>query len=540
VLQPPPAELMALVPHQGWYWLYAVNVFQVLTHGEMSYFNTLHLWSLSVEEQFYLLWPALIMMIASPRRHMLVPVLAAVTALSFAACVIIVQNQQPHAFYSPMTRAWEFGVGALACLSAARIARGWHAIAGAFLLLASAAVIDEKASTFPGFVTLLPVLGTAMLLLGGERANRVSAALSRAPLVWVGRLSYSIYLWHWPIIIIAGLAWPAGGALARAACVVATLLCATASYYLLENPVRTSSWAANRRRALSLGVGITGVGMVSATFAWWSANIAARDPRQLALVSVAAESSLLHKDPRHCIVPLLDDAPRRCDFLRGDGLVVLVGDSHAAQWFTPVMEYAKVHGMKLTTFVKSSCSVSDVPVFSIRLRRESPECTQWRAKLFEQLARLKPDLVIVGQFSASYLRNEVTKDDWAAGLARSVSVLGEVAKRVIVLSDTPAMGFDVPACLGRPTTHSSCYRTLPQAVALPLLEGEEASARKAGAAYLHVTDLFCTGDLCPATRGPSVLYRDANHITEAYARELTPVLVTRIADAAHPSRTPRP
>jgi hypothetical protein len=247
----------------------------------------------------------------------------------------------------------------------------------------------------------------------------------------------------------------------------------------------------------------------------------------------------LNTDPRGCIASLLVSQPVRCDFLAGNrgGTVVLVGDSHAGQWFTPIRAYAADRGLSLATFIKSSCAVADVPVFSIRLRRESHECRAWREQVTREIAQMKPEMVIVSQFTTSYARTDadddgksVSKTEWVHGVERSLRLLARSGTKVVLLADTPRMGFHVPFCLTRPSRGVRDVCSSVQAIALDeeLMSAESNAARRAGATYIDMTKLFCWEGKCPPMNGSSILYKDGNHIAEGYARALYPDLARRL------------
>ena len=223
-----------------------------------------HFWSLSVEEQFYIVWPALLMVLlwnARQGRIRALMVVGAASAASFALCVWQTGASQPWAFFGLHTRAWELGVGALVALawpyiqtleSNVRVALGWSGLAG---IAVSFAIFDETMA-FPGRVALLPVVSTALVLMAGDTTRGGPREILRfAPLQWIGGRSYSIYLWHWPALIIAeGYAGRALTAQERLAAVALAVGAATLSHQLLENPIRHSVKLNHRpRMALILG-----------------------------------------------------------------------------------------------------------------------------------------------------------------------------------------------------------------------------------------------------------------------------------------------
>jgi peptidoglycan/LPS O-acetylase OafA/YrhL len=223
-----------------------------------------HFWSLAVEEQFYFVWPALVLLLVrsvrpASRQRTLRYAFGAIAALSFLWCVYQTRTNGTWAYFSPATRTWELAVGALVAVEAWRFARlprqtlvivGWLGLA---VTIASAFVFG-KGTPFPGSAAAVPVLGTAMVLASGTGSPVVSV-LSIKPLQWVGKISYSLYLWHWPLLIIAeGHQGSALSAVSRVLLLVAAVVISIVSYLIVENPVRNSKYLA-ARPVLTLGIG---------------------------------------------------------------------------------------------------------------------------------------------------------------------------------------------------------------------------------------------------------------------------------------------
>lgn len=233
-----------------------------------------HYWSLAVEEQFYLLWPVLLVLAlavvrrrggsASDRRvwSAVAGVVALISVASFLWSVHLLTVDRTTAYFSSPGRAWELGVGALLAVLAPRmpaLRRTWRgALAGLGLLGIAVAVLAYDAETaFPGPAALLPVLGTAAVVAAGLGTDAVGPAriLTVRPMTWLGDRSYSWYLWHWPVLVLWAEVAPAGrvGWLETTGLVVLSLLLAVASFHLVEDPLRRHRWlAAERVRALSL------------------------------------------------------------------------------------------------------------------------------------------------------------------------------------------------------------------------------------------------------------------------------------------------
>ena len=236
-----------------------------------------HFWSLSVEEQFYIVWPALLMLLLWKSRDRHTRAIVAVSTLSvvsLALCIWQTTQSQPWAFFGLHTRAWELGIGALVALTWKYIEQlptnfrafiGWL---GLLAIVVSGLSITEKMA-FPGKLALLPVVATALVLMAGQHAHwGPQRILSVKPLQWIGARSYSIYLWHWPVLIIAeSHAARALTVTERLIAIAASVIAASLSHHFLENPVRHSvSLQAKPRLALMVGGALivlsVGVGFV--------------------------------------------------------------------------------------------------------------------------------------------------------------------------------------------------------------------------------------------------------------------------------------
>ncbi|MGI9052951.1 MAG: acyltransferase family protein [Ilumatobacteraceae bacterium] len=251
--------------------------------GEGGYFDAelaksplLHFWSLAVEEQFYLVWPLVVWWIAKAARrfrHDLTMVMATAWVASAVACVWLTDSNTPWAFYSLPTRAWELLTGALLAVSIVSLRRIHRALvlpmaAAGLAIIAVAAVGYHASTTFPGIAAAAPVLGTALVIAAGCAVDAPSAlrsGLGCAPLLWVGQRSYAIYLWHWPALVLIGVKWGPLSVAQRLVVVAGSVVVAAVSYWLVENPIRHSSWLSRRpRRSLLAGASILAVPAVLA------------------------------------------------------------------------------------------------------------------------------------------------------------------------------------------------------------------------------------------------------------------------------------
>ncbi|CAN5414841.1 acyltransferase family protein [soil metagenome] len=519
----------------------------------------LHTWSLAVEEQFYFVWPVLLLLVMRYMPRRLPVVLFVVGLASLALCLVMVDVKQSFAFYASPTRAWEFAVGAIACLipraslaTRPRLVRmgGWLGFA---LVLGSGFLLSE-ATPFPSWSALLPVFGAAAMLLAGQNDTRWLVPLSWRPMRYLGSRSYAIYLWHWPIIVLALIAWPHMGAWERVGLALASVAMAEISYRLVEHPIRIGPPARMRPgiilivalivTALSAGLGVATV-------------VAGRHlgaERGQAAISLA--QSLTSRLPETCVVSLSVTRVKTCDFaptaggaggLGAPGVpvrrIVLFGDSHAAQWFTPVSTFASRDRAVLTTVLKSSCPPARITAVSSRLRRSFTECSTWRRAALDRIITLRPDLVVLSEHSNSYVRRadvavtapSTDAQGWGEGLAATVQALSRAGIATVVLSDTPTMNFNVPTCLGRKArgvVDRPCEVARPLAMNMAAVLAERAAVADAALTrYLDVSVLFCSGAICLPTMGGTVLYKDANHISEVGARRVAPAVIDALTQA---------
>ncbi|MFI5931310.1 acyltransferase family protein [Actinoplanes sp. NPDC051494] len=518
-----------------------------------------HFWSLAVEEQFYLVWPLLI--IAFRKRRGLGVALSALTAGSLALAVWQTRENAGWAYFGAHTRAWELGVGALLALGAFRLPR-WCVPAG-LIAIAASAVLFTARTPFPGYAALLPVLGTAAVIAGGT--GRRAGLLGLPVLQGVGRLSYSWYLWHWPMLLIAPAAFGRPLAVWENVLVgCGALILASLTYALVENPVRHLRTLRDRPwRGIGAGLGISllcaglcvGVAQVASSarggsdYRATALDPATFDPTSLpALIAASADAPAVPGN----LTPALDraakDKPRiydegcsgsfvdatvkkPCEYgdLSSPTTVVLLGDSHAGHWFPALEAAATLNHWKLVMVTKSACTVADSVIFLPELKRDFTECVQWRRDALDYVRSLHPAKIVM---ASTYPTSELlhvpgTQDEaWVAGWSASIAAVSAPGTEVYFMNDTPWQAGAVPDCLSAHMDEpSACAH--PRAKAIGKAARRElvmAAARTAGATVIDPTPWFCTATTCPVIVGNLLVYRDQHHITTAYSRLLGPLV----------------
>jgi peptidoglycan/LPS O-acetylase OafA/YrhL len=510
----------------------------------------LHTWSLSVEEQFYLFFAPMMLLLAGwARAHgsgvyrgRLVKVLAVLSVLSLAGCLVLARRYPVIAFYSLPPRAWQFGMGALACFGL-----GWArrtdtrllevVSALAFIGLVFAACVLREGRVAPlGLATLVPTLGTVALLLAGAGPHRtlVARALSVAPMRLIGRLSYSWYLWHWPFMVYLRELRPSPPLALSLGVALLSLVPAALTYALVETPVRYSSWLPKRPRLVLAGaVTLAALTVVAGKGAVRYANSVLSSPR-VAKVLAARERPRVYADG--CVVPLLEVTPKICEYgpATNDTTVVLFGDSHAAHWFPAFDSVARARGWKLESVIKLSCPSTTVAVTN--LGRRFFECDQWRELAIQQIIARRPTIVVLVDDKTYTVvmedqnrhadSSDVARQVWHDGLLRTISALRPSGARLVMLADTPHPVGDVPQCLVKhidePHQCDSSARTSYNAADGML---ERTAARDAGnVSYISLVKHLCDATTCPASRDGMVRYSDSNHLSVAFSASLAPYL----------------
>ena len=524
----------------------------------------LHTWSLSVEEQFYLFFAPMLLLLARwARAHgpavfrgRLVKVLAVLTALSLLGCVVLVRYYPIIAFYSLPPRAWQFGMGALACFGLGwarradtRVLETLSAVALVGLVVAACVLREGRVAPL-GLATLVPTLSTVALLLAGAGPHRtlVARALSTSPMRLVGRLSYSWYLWHWPFIVYLREVRHSPSLALSLGVTLLSLVPAALTYAFVESPVRYSKRLARRPRfALAGAVTAAALTLLAGKGAVAYADSVLSSPR-VAKVLAARAKPQIYADG--CVIPLLEVTPKICAYgpATADTTIVLFGDSHAAHWFPAFDAVARLRGWKLETVIKLSCPSTSVTVTN--LGRRFFECDQWRELAIQRIVAMHPTIIaLVDDKTYRVVMRDGTEHAdssaaaravWHDGLLRTVAALRPAGARPVMLADTPHPVGDIPQCLVKHIDEpTKCDVSVREGYNAADGELERRAAHDAGEVpYLSLIRHLCDASTCPASRDGMVRYSDSNHLSVAFAASLAPHLsdaLTEALGAPHPA-----
>lgn len=482
------------------YWHQVTNYFNPVSDSDIY----LHTWSLGVEEQFYLVWPAL-MLLAFRRKAPLWIVMSLIGVGSFGACVVFSYSNEPTAFFLAPFRAWEFAVGALAGLMTIRRWPSAAALIGVLMIAAGVTALSNK-SVYPGYVVAIPVAGTALLLMSGTSEHPVSRVLRSFPAVKIGHYSYSWYLWHWPVLIL-GQELIGNGVVARLFLAAASLGLAAVTFKLVENPVRTNRRLVQRPifSLAAIGAGsVVAAAIVGAV--WAQAEAESLSPRYRQFTIAMNDKTELPG----CMTDFGDRKLRVCSVGAGSRTVALFGDSHALM-FLPAIQ-----GVRVVTFLKSACPAADVAAFNRTLNRVETECAQWRRQALERIKGLHPDAVVL----TSAAGRVTSPDEWRLGYRRTLGALAPIP--TILIDGTPSFRFSIPDCLAR---GGQCRVPRSQAINPRVIAAEKVAASgMPNVRVVDLTDELCGRSTCDGMKDGEVIYADANHITNAYARRFSDLL----------------
>jgi len=559
-------------------WYLALNSADYLNHAG-SPTTVQHYWSLSLEEQFYVMWP-LIMLFAAwigvkwfrgERRRTVIGALGIVTVVSFVFCVIFTITNPAPAYFVTFGRMWQFGVGALIALIPMLRVRnalgsfllGW----GGILLLLYVAFTFDAQTPFPGYVAALPTLGAAAVIAASntDRWWYPTRILAIRPAQFVGDISYSLYLWHWPLIVIAPSV-PFWGLTIyhRVALLALCFVLAWLTKRFIEDPARRWKVLTSRPPRVTLWTSLAAMMVVAlvAGTAWLvNAPLYSQGTRDIAALqenppecfgaASVLDASCADADfageilpapgfagidrPEHpqCFVQLTDSRPVSCTFGSDDPdapRIALIGDSHAYQLLTTFQRMADENGWQLVTWFKGACPWNTTPLSTPGAFGAA--CTEWRERVQNAIDDADLDAVFTAALattpysSAGY---DSSHDAAVAGYREAWSTVQERGIPVITVVDNPVWETDPNKCLRtRDVAECDGVRSDVLVADDPL---KEAASGLDAATLLDFTDVYCGAELCAPVVGGANIYRDQDHLTVTFADTLAPWYTAAIETA---------
>jgi len=488
----------------------------------------LHTWSLSVEEQFYLIFPFIL--VFARKRRIVVITLSVLTVVSFVVCMALSYGYSPvsiraidealqlSAFYLSSSRAWEFAAGALIAVIVYKLPASWSKAAAyaGVATLAAAALLIQGAESYPGIAALLPVFGTVLLIMaGGSGHNPISKLLSTRPMVSIGDMSYSIYLWHWPIIVFATLLWPSTYTAFIAA--VVSFVPAWAAYRWFEQPIRFME--APKWRIL--GIGVT----ASLVIAALGLSLTAFGVRAVANGQqfAAEQKTLTPGRATSCMLDFKTYQPadlKKCMFTtpKAKGWIMLAGDSHADSFSGAVIPAGHKLGYNVLALTGAGCEFSRTPP----AQRLVPNCAQMQNDLLDlAVGKDRPALVVIAHWAAK-------KTDWPKDLEPTLQELERAKVPVLNLTDVPnfakAGGRGFSACTGG-AVNFSCSKPI-EAIRAVKDMGARDRELALGSRYSNVSvfdpwPTFCNATECSAEVNGRLAYWDFHHLNGIGSAALT-------------------
>ncbi|MFJ5985997.1 acyltransferase family protein [Lentzea sp. NPDC092896] len=470
-----------------------------------------HFWSLSIQGQFYLIWPLLVLVVTLLRRS-LFRVLAVVFALSLGYSVWLTAVDQPLAYFHTATRIWEFAFGGLLALAVSRIdlssplrtILGWAGLLG---LVICGIVLDVGAG-FPGYLALWPTTCAAAVIVAGTTGSRVGAdrLLAAPPLRYLGDLSYALYLWHWPVLV--GWLVLSGrdevGLEDGLAIIGASLVLAAVTHHLVEEPVRRSRFRARTLTALLVPL------LVATTV------LQPTGPREVAAQIPAADFAAL--DGQHCAKSVHN---QELDICYGpvEGTpakrVVLVGDSHIQQYLAAFAPIAERRNWQLIAMLKGACP------FSTRSEKVPGDqsCLRWNESAATEIIGLRPDFVFT--LASRNVQVGLTEET-PPGFVERWRQLDAEQIPVVAVRDNPRYSFSVLDCV---QVHGPAARCgAPRADLLAPVPPYARLDVPANVSFLDFSDHLCTEDQCPPVVGDLLVNFDDNHVSATFMRSLSAVV----------------
>jgi peptidoglycan/LPS O-acetylase OafA/YrhL len=527
----------------------------------------LHTWSLAVEEQFYIVFPFLLIAVEKwfPRRRL--TILSIILAASFLFSVWSVHHQPIDAFFLMPERLWELGIGAVLALidlhgaTYPRLSREPSPRLATFLGLAGLAMIAiavfaiSERTPFPGAAALLPCIGAALIIIAGKVRNTVSAILGAKPLVFIGLISYSLYLWHWPLIVF--VQYQTGHLLTATEAwlvIAVSILAASASWWLIERPIRQRRFLSQRASLFPLAFGLIAISCAAGAFISFGNGLPGRLPANVRAIYATRDVRNPFLD-RTCMTDndrtgptdqqVRDGALCTLGIVGNAGLAdfLVWGDSHASSMAPAIDQAAKLHQRAGLLAADSGCP----PLLDYTSQKNDTnsqkDCLMHNQAVLDLIqSRHIPLVFLVGRWPREVLGSQFGNEgvffdphevyrirDRAAvvsdSLDKTLAALAQAKARAVLVMDVPEIGFDVPYELAKAALHKTAADIDPS---WTTVDGRQHAARtilqdaatKYGVDFIDPTGDLCTQQSCAVADNDGPYYTDSNHLSVNGAKRL--------------------
>jgi peptidoglycan/LPS O-acetylase OafA/YrhL len=481
----------------------------------------LHYWSLAVEEQFYLIWPILITFLAKRGVNWIRNGVIAIFISSLLLSIIQTQISPIWAFYSLSTRAWQLAAGALLIfISNERFKHQGFTWLGVITIGLATLNFNEN-TTYPGYLALLPVIGSFLLIASiGSWPMVLTKSFNNPIAQWLGEISYPLYLWHWPILVLPSvwLMQPLN-AFQRIICLLVIIVFAHLTSKYIEQPFRYHKFSTAFTYKALVGITTSSVALGVGIYLMSTDKIAPKMSPYSFDLSEVTRLPIIYNDGCHADSGQTNTTECLYGDTSSNKVIVLFGDSHAAQWFPALEKIATRQGYKLFSFTKSSCPAIDLPRPN-KGTFKANECRKWQHNQIEKIKSIKPSILIITNSEEYELNSKASSKQfyWQQGQHKVYKELKSVSENIIFLVDTPKPQVNVPACLSSNKVED-CAK-----INKPIKFGSSNYRR------IDLTNWFCNYN-CPAILDNYIVYRDASHIsftaaiaaTEAFRSELVKI-----------------
>ncbi|EIE99171.1 acyltransferase family protein [Saccharomonospora glauca] len=523
-------------------------------HSSASVFQ--HFWSLAIQGQFYLVWPllvALVVLVARRAgrtlRRSLVVALAVVFALSLAYSIWLTASNQPLAYFHSATRVWEFALGGLTALvidevrvpRAVRIVFGWVGV----IALVSCGLVLQVGTEFPGYVALWPTVAAVLVLVAGATESRIGADrfLSARPLVKLGNISYALYLWHWPLLVLFLVArdQDTPSVVEGAGVIAVSLVLAALTHRFVEQPARSARmatatpWGAYRFAVVVLlPVLVASVSWQVVTAQRASFTVAVEEKATLGAQAIHTRAPLV--DDTKPLVPPFAALPDQFDSFseeecwyspKNDQLrictvdpegepvrrVVVVGDSHSQQYIAAMRPIVDRRGWQVISMGKGGCP------FTTNWGDE--DCRAWNEAVRDEIIEMRPDVVVT--MATRDVR--VGLQEWTPpGYIEQWQALDAAGIPVVAIRDSPRYDFEPSECVQKHSVTSPECAGVREELLSPRPPYLDAEGVPPSVSFLDFSDYFCDAKICPPVIGNVLVYMDDNHVTATYLETMSPIV----------------